>query len=439
MLKLLKRIITSAALITCVAYAIRILLLIWGNQVAPNTVVDNVPFGYELGAIARSIAAGDGFSSPLRIVHTGPTAWLGPIYPYLLAGIFKLFGIYTPKSHYIVEILNCAFASLTVIPIYAMAKKTFGSSVALCASWLWTIYPAALYFPIWWVWDTTLSALLLALLFWATLSIRDSHGPLVWAAYGIFWAVGVLTNPSLLSVFPFLLGWLVWKTPHDLFKRVLRPAVALLAFGIAMLPWTVRNYRVFGHFVPVRSNFGLELWLGNNPAVADTWTPWLHPNDNQLEAEKYARLGESAYMAEKQREAITFMKAHPADTLRLVFHRFVDNWIFLSESPVDTWSHLPWYIKLLIGFNIALAIFGWVGALFASRIQNAAATPYALVLLTFPLVFYLTHSSFRYRFPMDPILIVLAVFGVAHTCALVRGRFRQPHTAPLTASTHPVE
>lgn len=439
MVKLFKRIIGSAALVTCVAYGFRMLLLMWGNRITHNTLINDVPFGYELGAVARSIAAGDGFSSPLRMVHTGPTAWFGPIYPYLVAGIFKLYGIYSPESHYVVETLNCAFASLTVIPIYAMGKKTFGTPIALGASWLWAVYPAALFFPIWWVWDTTLSALLLALLFWATLSIQDSHGPLVWAAYGAFWGIGVLTNPSLLSVFPFLLGWLVWKSQGHLSKRMARPAVALLAFAVAMVPWTVRNYRVFGRFVPIRSNFGLELWLGNNPAVADTWAPWLHPNDDQGEAEKYARLGEANYMAEKQHEAIVFIKSHPLDTLNFTFHRFVDNWIAVSESPVDTWSGSPWYVRSLLVFNIAFAVLSWLGALFASRLRNAAAIPYAFVLLIFPFVFYVTHSSLRYRFPMDPILVVLAVFGVAHTWALVRGRLGQPHRAPLTASTHSAE
>ena len=71
-----------------------------------------------------------------------------------------------------------------------------------------------------------------------------------------------------------------------------------------MVPWTIRNYRVFGKFIVLRSNFGLELWLGNNPAVPDTWSPWLHPNDSLEEAQKYKRMGEIAYMEDKEQRSV---------------------------------------------------------------------------------------------------------------------------------------
>src|ERR1035441_2001065 len=91
---------------------------------------DNLPYGYELGKVARSIALGRGFSSPLRLYETGPTIWFTPIYPYLVAGIFKLWGIYSIMSHIIIEVLNCAFTALTIIPIHSVAKRTFGGGVA---------------------------------------------------------------------------------------------------------------------------------------------------------------------------------------------------------------------------------------------------------------------------------------------------------------------
>ena len=52
---------------------------------------DNFEFGWEMGRVARSIALGHGFSSPYE-GDTGPTAWEPPLYPYLMAGVFKLFG-----------------------------------------------------------------------------------------------------------------------------------------------------------------------------------------------------------------------------------------------------------------------------------------------------------------------------------------------------------
>jgi len=62
-------------------------------------------FGFETGRIAASIATGHGFSSPFQ-PQTGPTAWLAPLYPYLLAGVFKLFGVYTRSSAIVILSIN---------------------------------------------------------------------------------------------------------------------------------------------------------------------------------------------------------------------------------------------------------------------------------------------------------------------------------------------
>ena len=255
-----------------------------------------------------------------------------------------------------------------------------------------------------------------------------------WAGYGALWAIGVLINPSVLSLFPFLLGWAIWESRRDGVPWIKFCSATILVFAIAMVPWTIRNYRVFGKFIVLRSNFGLELWLGNNPDVPDSWSPWLHPNDNLQEALKYKRMGEIAYMAEKEHLAFAFMRTHPMDTLRFSFHRFVDNWLAFSDSPIDSWAYSPYYLKLFVVLNILLSLFTLLGALFAYRNGRPEAFPYAMVLLVFPLVFYLTHASLRYRFPMDPIMMVLSAYGVAQTIALLRGRLahRAPDAAPVS-------
>ena len=175
----LKRILSSPVFIAGVAFAVRMLLMCLEAGRGPNPVRIDAPYGYELGRVARAIAAGQGFSSPLRMVNTGPTVWFTPIYPYLVAGIFKMFGIYSYLSEIVIQVLNSAFASLTIIPIHAIAKKTFGNNAAIGAAWTWVLFPTALFFPIMWIWDTALAALFFALIFWATLALRDRNGPAV--------------------------------------------------------------------------------------------------------------------------------------------------------------------------------------------------------------------------------------------------------------------
>ena len=435
MRKAFKNLLCSPVFITGLAFAVRVLLLFHGSGSMPVAIRSNQPYGYELGRVARAIAAGEGFSSPLRLFDTGPTAWFTPIYPYLVAGIFKIWGIYSDLSHIIIAMLNSAFVALTVIPIHGIAKRTFGHGVAVASSWVWVFLPTAMFFPIAWVWDTTLAALFLALIFWATLAMRDTPAISAWAGYGALWAIGVLINPSILSLFPFLLGWLLWQSRKGHAPWAKLAASTVLVFTIALVPWTVRNYRVFGKFIVFRSNFGLELWLGNNPSVPDTWSPWLHPNDNYEEGEKYKRMGEIAYMAEKQKEAFAFMRTHPADALYFTFRRFVNNWLGVTDSPVDSWSHSPFYIKAFIVLNCLFPLFTLLGALLAHRERRPEAVPCVMVLLVFPLIFYVTHTSLRYRFPMDPIMVVLASYGVASAISLLRTRStREPEAATPVAS-----
>jgi hypothetical protein len=351
----------------------------------------------------------------------------------MAAGIFKVWGISSLTSRIVLETMNCAFVSLAIIPIFEIARRSFGRGVALVAAASWTILPTALTFSLRWIWDTALSALLLALIFWATLALFDSVRTTAWVGYGGLWSVAGLTNPALLSTLPFLLAWLIYRRQGIRILRLKLAGATLLVFLAGVAPWMVRNYHVFGKFIPLRSNFGLELWLGNNPAVSDTWTPWMHPNDDPEEGEKFRRMGEIAYMEEKQHAALEFIRTHPADTLNFTFHRFVNNWLAVSDNPFIAWSHQP--LSATLVSNFLLTLLSLSGVLFAYRAHRPDAAPYALVLLVFPLIFYLTHSSLRYRFPMDPILVVLAANGIAYPLSHLRKRSSAPETA---TSFHPV-
>src|SRR6266436_3888777 len=97
---------------------------------------DNFGFGFEMGRIGRSIALGQGFSNPYE-GNSGPTAWEPPLYPYLIGGVFKIFGIYTYASAWVLLIINSAFSALTCIPIYLIARKTFDERIALSSAWTW--------------------------------------------------------------------------------------------------------------------------------------------------------------------------------------------------------------------------------------------------------------------------------------------------------------
>src|ERR1700677_1871986 len=129
--------------------------------------------GGEAGRIARSIAQGEGFSNPL-FSKTGPTAWLAPVFPYLLAGIFKAFGVYSTASAIAILALDCLFSALTCIPVYFIAKRHFGDVTAAWAGWGWALFPYAIFFSADFVWATTLTTLLMSLVFLLALYLERS-------------------------------------------------------------------------------------------------------------------------------------------------------------------------------------------------------------------------------------------------------------------------
>jgi hypothetical protein len=176
--------------------------------------------------------------------------------------------------------------------------------------------------------------------------------------------------------------------------------------------------------IPFRSNFGLELWLGNNDQVPDTFAGFLHPNDYPPEREKFAQLGEIEYMRQKQSEAFQFMRSHPRDTARFIWRRFVDNWIGMWDPVQDMWHALILKGRLFLISNLFVSLFGLLGLLLIYREKNPYAFPIAMFPLIYPIVYYLTHTSLRYRHPMDPVLMVSAAYVIAYP-ALVMARRKQ--------------
>ena len=420
----LKGIFLSAGFVVVVAFIARMAYCYYDLGIQGATLPANLHYGGETGAIAEAIASGRGFSSPLPLpgIRSGPTAWLPPIYPYLLAGIFKLFGIFTYKSSLIIRSIDMAFSAFTCWPVYAIGRRAFGRTAGILSAWFWALLPDGIFYSVIWTWDTALAGLCMALLFAATLQIRGRSRLSWWIGYGALWAFGAMVNPSVLSVLPFLALWAIWPLREHFTQAIKLALMASVIFMAGIAPWSIRNYVVFHKFIPFRSNFGLELWLSNNPGVPDTWAGFMHPTEDPQEAAKYVRMTEIPYMEEKQSEALAFMRTHPRDTMRFFFRRFADNWLGVWDAPADLWNYLPPFLKATLVWNCLFSVLSFAGALFAHRARSEAALPFAAVMLMFPVVFYVTHTNGRYRYPMDPIMGILCVFAIVYPLSRLRKR-----------------
>jgi 4-amino-4-deoxy-L-arabinose transferase-like glycosyltransferase len=366
-------------------------------------------FAGETGRIARSIVQGKGFSSPL-FGDTGPTAWMTPIYPYLLALSFRLFGVYSKASAIVMLSLNSMFSALTSLPVFFMARRTFGEVTAIRAGWAWALFPYAIYFPGNFIWSTVLTTLLLAVAFAVGLRLDDSSRMKDWIGFGLLGGIAALSDPIVISVLPLLGLWMWHRRCQRGGSWVLPGIAAALAFIVVVAPWFVRNYRVFGSMIPFRDNFGLELYVGND---GETWF-WAagpHPTHNDQEWQEYRQLGELRYMQRKQAQSVNFISQHKRLFLWLGIRRAIYLWTnywsfsrrYLEAEPFD----IP-----AVFLTTALTFVALRGLWIGWRNFGPAIVPYAIALFFFPIVYYVTHLEDYYRRPADPFYVVLAAYAV---------------------------
>jgi hypothetical protein len=406
--------LASLPVILIAALALRIAFLWMYVAQHPARALATIPFLFEPGNIAYSLATSNGFASPFR-VDTGPTAWMTPVYPLLLAGVFRVFGTYTLQAFIAAAGINVLCSALTCVPLYYVAKRVAGRGTAALATWLWAIFPNAILLPYESLFDASVSALLVGLILWATLAVAESARLRDWCGYGLLWGAGLMTNASLISLLPFLFGWGEYRAHRTKNFHFSRPAVAALMVALCCAPWAIRNYIQFHAFVPLRSVAGLALWLGNNDKAGSNSVAGLHPISNQQERDRYVDLGEIEYMREKQNLAIGYMVSHPAEEAGLIAERFVAIWTGGSTSLIRDFARARtarfYYVVI---FNVLAAAGALAGVLILWRTGDPYAVPLAVFPLIFPLVYYLALAPPRYRHPIDPELLLLSALSITH-------------------------
>jgi 4-amino-4-deoxy-L-arabinose transferase-like glycosyltransferase len=371
-----------------------------------RTTDDHFAFGWEMGCIGRALALGRGFSDPF-CVPTGPSAWEPPLYPYLIAAAFKALGIYSNTSAWVLLVVNCAFASLTCVPIYLITKRIFGEMLAQISVWTWALLPYTWYWSIHWVWDTTISPFLLSWIVLLALELEFWDGFQRWLWFGGLWGIAALLNPSLLSFLPFAAGWIWYRRYRRGVKSLRGVTLASLIFLACLCPWLIRNYATFGRFVFIRDDFGQQLRLGNGPDATGVSMVQQQPNLNSIELDRFRMLGELLYAEQRKREAYDFIRENPLRFAALSLKRFAYYWTGLPRP------NEPLPVRLLRNaVFLASSLLALVGLVWSVRGSRPGASLLAWLMITYPAVYYFVYAHARYRHPIEPELVILMVFAI---------------------------
>jgi hypothetical protein len=369
----------------------------------------------EIGRIAASIASDRGFSSPFRRA-SGPSAWIPPLYPYILAGIFYVFGVYTSAAYRIAVSINILAHALTSVILYGAARRTFGERVGRLSAYSLATFPL-LFYPLVLtrllggygggglfikpnlIWYTHLSELAIVMLIWLTLN--SPH----WVVYGAAWGFAALLNPTILALAPAFLMWQAY------YKQGLR-YVSMVAF-VALLcvtPWLYRNYSVFHRPVFIRDNLGVELRVGNQPGQNGLWDAELHPDRSDLELDRLIKMGEAEYARDCGQQAVRTILIRPGEFLWNVVLRTGYWWIGnpMTSKRLGSFRFLK-YLPQVIFSLLAL-----LGAALVVQQKNTPGLLFVSVLIFYPLIYYVTHTfgGFFYQYPIHPEMLALAVSWV---------------------------
>jgi 4-amino-4-deoxy-L-arabinose transferase-like glycosyltransferase len=410
MLEKLFRLLQTSWFIALLALLVRIAWILYKISVIPKEVLATAPFENEVGNVAAALAGGHGFCCLFR-QPTGPTAWLSPTYPLLIAAIFKIFGSFTFSSFCASVLLNSLFSALTCLPLYHAAVRVAGKFTAFLAGWFWALSPIAIILPYAWIWDSSLSAFLGSVILWATLGLPDRPDLRGFTLYGLLWGISLLTNPALGALLPFLLIWILLRFRASNPQRLRYALVCAVVIVLTCLPWTLRNYMQFHRFVPFRSNFAYEFWSGNNE-IFDPESRELNRITRYEQTRLYAHLGETAFLDQKWQAARHFVGAHPVLYANLCARRFVATWLG-TDSPVHDFLNADSAMaRFLLLWNAVCSVLIVAGLARLYRERRAFFVPLAVFPFIFPITFYLAHTSLRHRHPCDPALLLLAAIAL---------------------------
>lgn len=384
--------ILMLALLLRVAWALAVPIV----PISDSTVYD---------MLARRIAAGKGYTWP----DGTPTVYWAVGASALYALVYALF----TQSFLAVSIVNIVMGTLLVAAVHKLALTRFDESVARLAALLAAIWPA-------WIALTSVltselpSNLLLAAGMAAIMSRGYSLLPrviigsllLVMAAY-----VRPTTLPLIIAV-PVLDALVSRQWKAALVGGVLAFAVAAACFA----PWTVRNEAHFGKPVLVSANFGVVLWMGNNPQSQGGYMTF--PDgipDDEIARDELLK-----------QQAIEFIKNNPGRYLELCMTRIKAS--YLRESIAVAWNAEGLPDALELPLKIVMAVY-WLGvfglslagfALFVKREPIRILDPMTAAVGLLGSISILVIGSDRYHFGLMPFVSIFA--GYALTLLIQYGR-----------------
>jgi 4-amino-4-deoxy-L-arabinose transferase-like glycosyltransferase len=295
-----------------------------------------------------------------------------------------------------------------------LGKNIYNAQSGLLSALCYAIYPAAIFFTVGTIWSTSLFVCCFLTVIFLLLRLRNRPSIKGGIGLGMMLGFAALVDPIVCGVYPIALAWLYLSAEGGSGITNKTIAVAVLAFAFTISPWLIRNYMAFGKFVFIKSNFGRELYVGNNVKSDGRFNKTIAKEINggvpsmllsDDEKTHVRRVDEADRNAFYLRKAISFIGENPLRFVELTLKRISLFWISIRE--LSGWQERISMIAYF--FVLASAAFGF----WLSRQGYPGVYLILFILLLFPLPYYLTYAAlYRYRFPIEPILMIFSGYVI---------------------------
>jgi 4-amino-4-deoxy-L-arabinose transferase-like glycosyltransferase len=346
------------------------------------------------------------------------------------AGLYRIFG----HRYSVVRASECLLDVLTILLIYAIAHKCYGRRVALLAAAIYAIWPTALIYTSQLASETPYTFLFCGFIL---LSLEFAERKtLSWAiAAGFVLGFSLLTRGNAIFMVVLMVPWGLWqfrRLPRAMLRSMAIPAVALLT----LVPWTIRNYRVFHAFVPFQSGGGDVLLGSNNRIIANDpsyYGYWIYAVSDlpEYRAQITAPNNEIVRDQVEKHLAVQWLRDHPETWWYFAETRFRRSWTPFLQAK----SPRVFRIGMLVSYGpiLLLFVFGVFPTLIRALKTNSPAWLLHLGILHFVLTAEVFWGSSRFRYPVEGLIIVVA----SETLVRLYGYFRS--RGPVDSGSRPKE
>ncbi|MEP7285165.1 MAG: glycosyltransferase family 39 protein [Chloroflexota bacterium] len=410
-------------------------------------------FAFEKTGVYQGIRDYDTYAQ--HVLQTGvygampgkPDALIPPLYAYSLATLYAIFGRGSFQLGCFQILLDC----LSIVLLYQIGKRIMplGRPVALLACFLYAVYPYLIFQNLT-ITDTPIFMLLLYAFMLAVVLLREQQNfnrrTLALSILGgLLLGVGSLSR-AVIAPFALFVGiWFLFRL--SFWQTLIRLLPVAVVSILVLIPWTVRNYNLYGAFVAVTTNAGGNFWIGNSPYTVPFFKAGYHTHWVGALPASVNGLNDFQKNSKQQELGIAYLRENPYKIPELLWVKFLAYWsidVFPTRQPtaelIENYAGLPTlnndsqgnvvvagvplndpstvYSQPLfdqIGRGIhslyfgGLLILALVGIVMTRRFWRDVSLLW-FIQISMTLVYVIIVPATRYRAPTDPLLFLFSSY-----------------------------